>query len=221
MINTWNETYLHEELKGLYASKHSTLEAQVGASICDILHEDGSVTEIQTSSLGKLKSKIERLIVERKVRLVYPIAETLMIETKEADGSPKSRRKSPKKGIVYQLFPEITSIYHLLEDKNLELEVVFANVTEFRVADGTGSWRRKGIRIENKRLDAVNSTRVFHGPRDFLALLPEGTPSPFTTKDLRALGVGKYAGHMVWVLHKMNLLEKVGTKDRCILYRVQ
>jgi len=221
MINTWNESLLHEELKGRYGKKGDTLEAPVGESICDVLHADGSVTEVQTAHLGKLKGKLERLLTQRKVRLVYPIAQTLRIETLNVDGTPKSSRKSPKKGSIFQIFPELTGIYHLFDTNRLELEVVFTDVTEYRVADGTGSWRRKGVRIDNRKLDEVHSVRQFRSLQDLLELIPQGTPETFTTKDLKERGVGKYAGHMVWVLRKSGLIEKIGTRDRCYLYQIR
>lgn len=219
MINTWNESLLHEELKGRYCQVNDTLEAPVGTSICDVLHEDGSVTEIQTAHLSKLKGKLVKLLDERKVRLVFPIAETTRIETRDENGMVKSARKSPKKGTIFQLFREITGIYCLLGNTNLEIEIVFADITELRIADGTGSWRRKGIRIDNRRLDKVNSTRNIKSPDSLLELLPPGIPNDFTTADLRKAGVGIHAGHTVWVLRKLGLIEKVGTKGRFYLYR--
>lgn len=219
MINTWNESLLHEELKELYCQDSDTLEAPVGTSICDVLHADGSVTEVQTAHLGKLKDKLNRLLCERKVRLVYPVAETMRLETRNAEGVLLSSRKSPKKGTIYQLFKEITGIYALLSNENLEIDVILAEMTELRVADGTGSWRRKGIRIENRRLDRVNSTRKISSPESLLELLPSDIPAEFTTAELRDAGIGKYSGHTVWVLRKLGLIEKIGTRGRLYLYR--
>ncbi len=220
MINTWNESYLHEELKEHYRGEGDEAEAPVGTAICDILHQDGSITEIQTTSLGKLRLKLERLLEDRKVRLVYPIAERLVLETKTVDGSLISSRKSPKKGTIYQVFRELTGIYHLIPNERLTLDIVFANITEFRIADGTGSWRRKGVRIENRKLDSINRILSITSPRDLLSILPENLPSEFTTADLEARGTGKHAGHMVWVLRKLGLIEKIGTRSRRYVYRI-
>lgn len=220
MINTWNESLLHEALKERYGAPADTLEAPVSGSVCDVLHADGSVTEIQTAHLGKLKTKLEKLLQDRNVRVVYPIAETLKLETRNSDGELISSRKSPKKGTIYQIFPELTGIYHLFDLDKLVLEVIFTDVTEYRVADGTGSWRRKGVRIDNRKLDKVNKSQTFRSKKDFLALMPKGLPETFTTKDLKKLGTGRHAGHMVWVLNKMQLIEKIGSSGRCYLYKI-
>lgn len=220
MINTWNESYLHEELKEHYCGEGDEAEAPVGSSICDILHRDGSITEIQTTSLSKLRGKLERLLSERKVRLVYPIAERLMLETKNTEGALISSRKSPKKGTVYQVFRELTGIYHLIPNERLTLDIVFADVTEFRVADGTGSWRRKGIRIDNRKLNSINRILSIAMPRDLLKILPGDLPEEFTTADLESRGAGRHAGHVVWVLRKLDLIEKIGTRSRRYVYKI-
>lgn len=221
MINTWNESLLHEALKSRYGCPNDVLEAPIEGSICDILHTDGSVTEIQTAHLGKLKPKIEKLLPTRPVRIVYPIAETTRLETRDSQGLLLSSRKSPKKGSIYQVFPELTGIYQLFLGSNLTLEVIFTEITEYRISDGTGSWRRKGIRIDDRKLDKINGSLIFRTPKDFLDLLPKDIPEQFTTEDLRAKDVGRFAGHMVWVLKKMALIEKIGAKNRYYLYAIR
>lgn len=55
MINTWNESLLHEELKDYYCGDNGNTEVPLEGSICDVLLNDGSIVEIQTANLGKLK----------------------------------------------------------------------------------------------------------------------------------------------------------------------
>lgn len=221
MINTWNESFLHESLKERYGEPSDILEAPVNGSICDVLHADGSITEIQTAHLSKLRQKVEKLVADRKIRIVYPIAQTLRLETRGSEGELISSRKSPKKGTIFQIFPEITGLYQFFDTGQLTLEILFADITEYRIADGTGSWRRKGVRIDNRKLNEIHGSLCIRSKADLLALLPLNLPETFTTKDLKLQGAGRFAGHMVWVLKKLNVLEKIGSRDRCYLYRVR
>jgi len=218
MINTWNESLLHEELKDIYCGELGKKEVEVEGSICDAVREDQSIVEIQTRNLSKLKPKLDKLLLNHRVNLVYPIALTTRLETWTPEQTLKSARKSPKKGVVFQLFDELTGIYPLLGHRNLTLTVVFADVLEIRMADGTGSWRRKGIRIEDRKLLKIHESRAFTSLSDLDALIPPTLPFPFTVQDLNQAGVGHHAGKMAWVLRKCGLLTVVGKKGRAFLY---
>ena len=47
MINTWNESLLHEELKAYYCGDNGLKEVPIDGSICDILAADGQIIEIK------------------------------------------------------------------------------------------------------------------------------------------------------------------------------
>jgi len=219
MINTWNESLLHEELKDYYCGDSGKKEIPLEGSICDVLRNDGVIVEIQTANLGKLKLKLAKLIKNHPVVLVYPVAVNTVIETYSENSSLKSRRKSPKHGTIYQLFRELTGIWMMLDHPNLELQVLFTDILEIRVADGTGSWRRKGVRRDDKKLIKLHDTRVFKTMMDYEGLLPDSLPELFTVSDLKQAGAGSHAGHMVWVLRKMGIIELSGKKGNAYIYR--
>ncbi len=219
MINTWNESLLHEELKEYYRGERGVTEAPLLGSICDVLNEDGSVTEIQTASLGKLKNKLERLLELRNVQVVYPIAATTLIETYHADGTLKTRRKSPKKGSIYQVFHEITGLIALLCHSRFTLTVQFVDVIELRVADGSGSWRRKGVRVSDRKIIRLHESRSFTDGFDYRSLIPDSLAERFTVKDLATAGAGRYAGKMAWVLRKLGCIEIAEKKGNAFVYQ--
>lgn len=219
MINTWNESMLHEQLKTYYAEPSSTLEAELDGSICDILNEDGSIVEIQTGNFGNIKKKLEKLLTSHRVSLVYPIAATKKIITKNTDGTQKSSRKSPKKGTYLLVFKELTAIVHLIAHPNLRIILCMIDSEEIRIADGTGSWRRKGIRIDDKRMLSFIDSYSIETLKDLAALIPETIPDEFTTKDLAEIKGFPYAGHMAWVLHKTGITERIGKSGRYWQYR--
>jgi hypothetical protein len=220
MINTWNESLLHEELKDLYCGENGQKEVPYDGSICDVFLNDGSIVEIQTANLGKLKRKLEKLLETRRVKLVYPLARNAIIETYNTDGTLKSRRKSPKHASIYSLFGEMTALYALIGHRNLEIEVVHADIQEIRVADGTGSWRRKGIRKDDRKLIKIHETQVLTTKKNWEALIPASLRNcDFTVKDLAQNGAGADAGIMVWVLRKAGILELAGKQGRAYVYR--
>ncbi|HOU39002.1 MAG TPA: hypothetical protein PKW16_08905 [Treponemataceae bacterium] len=218
MINTWNESALHERLKTEWCGPHGSVEVPMHGVICDAVRQDGSIVEIQTTGFGKIRKKLELLLCANQVELVYPIAVNLRIQTCAADGTPISCRKSPKHGSVYQLFGELTGICDLVGHPNLSITAVFADVLERRVNDGTGSWRRKGIRIDSRELETIRDTRTFRSLSDFSDLLPENLPQPFTVADLNKAGAGRHAGKMAWVLRKRGCIVQTGKNKNAFLY---
>jgi len=219
MINTWNESLLHEELKDYYCGNTDKKEIPLEGSICDVLRNDGVIVEIQTANLSKLKIKLQKLLKNHRIILVHPIAINILIETFDEKGIMKSRRKSPKHGTIFQLFRELTSIWMILDHPNFELHVIHADILEIRIADGTGSWRRKGIRPQDKKLLKLHETSIFKSLPDYTGLLPDSLPELFTVSDLRQAGAGTHAGHMVWVLRKMGILELTGKQRNAYVYK--
>jgi hypothetical protein len=190
----------------------------VEGSICDVLRSDGTVVEIQTRQLGKLKTKLGKLLRTHPVRLVFPIARNKTLETRTAAGRLKTRRKSPKHDTVYSVFSEITGLWSLLGHPGLAVEVVHADVLETRVADGTGSWRRKGVRIHDRKLLQIHELEVFSTLGDWARLVPASLPGEFTVKELAASGVGSHAGKMAWTLRHAGVLELLGKRGNALVY---
>lgn len=219
MINTWNESLLHEELKDYYCGENGQKEVPLDGSICDAIREDGTIIEIQTANLGKLKTKLAKLIKEHRVILVYPIARNTIIETYGTDSTLISRRKSPKHGTIYQIFRELTGIYPLIANPHLTIQVVFADIQEIRIADGTGSWRQKGIRRADKKLVKIHETLCLNGSAEYTKLIPAEVPEIFMVSHLKQAGAGIHAGHMAWVLKKAGIIEMQGKAGNAYLYR--
>ena len=127
MINTYNETSLHKELKAIYTQKYNgKTEIKTENYICDIVCQDenSTIIEIQTSNLSKLTNKIEKLTKNHKVKLVYPLATTTYLQKQNEDGKILSKRKSPKKKNIYSIFGELFSLYKLFDNKNFSLIVL-------------------------------------------------------------------------------------------------
>lgn len=143
----------------------------------------GQLIEIQTSSFKAMGRKLDRLLGEYKILLVYPIA----VETYLQRPGAKPRR-SPKKASLYALFDELVSIPTLVDHPNLTLDVVLASVTKMQRADPKARRGRGGFRTIDRTLRHINSTHRFANVADLVELLPEDLPPVFTTADMAEAG---------------------------------
>ena len=102
----------------------------------------------------------------------------------DKSGKVASRRKSPRKGRLTDLFRELVRVPELIKGVNFSLEVLLIDEEEIRIDDGRGSWRRKGTSIKDRKLIGVNKRILFENRENFLKLLPEELHETFTNKEL-------------------------------------
>lgn len=219
-ISTMNESPLHADLKSWYARPGDRLEVDVDGFIIDIVRE-GLLIEVQTSSLSSLKRKLHMLTDDYPIRLVYPIPRDKWIVKLAEDGQTvQSRRKSPKRGQMEDLFGELVSIPKLLAHPNFSLDVLLIQEEELRRYDGSRAWRRRGWVTQERRLLDVLERERFNTPADLAQLLPSVLAEPFTTSDLAAAITRprRLAQQMAYCLRKMGLIEAVGKQGNAILY---
>lgn len=188
IIGTLNEGSLHAALKQRYAEPGDVFEVPMEGFVIDIVRSAGQsdelLIEIQTGSFGAMGNKMDRLLQERKMLLVHPIAVESILH------KPNARpRKSPKRGTLYSLFDELVSIPTLLDHPNLELEVVLVRVLKKQKHDAKARRGRGGFRTVDRVLDEVLETHRFNTLDDLLRLLPVGLPDTFTTADLASSGL--------------------------------
>ena len=222
MIGTLGEKNLHSALKVWYARAGDQLEAEVDGFHIDIVRRNVLI-EIQTSNFSSQKRKLNTLLENHPVRLIFPIAQEKWIIRIGSDRRTLlGRRKSPKQGNIYQLFVELVSLPSLIEQRNFSLEVLLTREEEIRRDDGQGSWRRKGWSIFDHRLIEVVSRHIFRKPADFLKLVPRDLSEPFTTRDLaNSIAQPHWLGQkMAYCLRKMRLIHVVGKDGNAMLYAI-
>lgn len=225
-INLQNEGALHAALKQWCAQPGDLLEARVDGAIIDLVRGDpaagGLLIEVQTRQLGAIGAKLRRLAAQHRVALVYPIALEKWIVTKAPDGRVLRRRKSPKRGRLLDLFDELVRIADLAAEPNFALDVLLIREEEARRDDGRGSWRRKGVSIEERRLIEVVDRVSFASAEDYRCFLPPSLSQPFSNRDLAArLGLSIHtARRMSYSLAKMGLIRRAGKRGREALFEV-
>ena len=220
LIGVLGEKSLHANLKQWYFQPGDRLEQVIDGFHIDIVR-NRLLIEIQTQNFSSIKRKLEALLKQFAVRLVLPIAKEKWIVRVAKDGTTQlGRRKSPKKGNIFQLFEELVSVPSLIKDRNFSIEVLFTLEEEIRRDDGLGSWRRKGWSIADRRLLEVVNSHIFEKSSDFLTLIPPFLPDPFSTKEL-----AEYTNQPRWLAQKMaycrrkmGAVEAEGKSGNSILY---
>jgi hypothetical protein len=218
-IGTLNENPLHADLKAWYARPDDRIEVPVEGYVIDIVRGE-LLIEIQTAGFSAIKRKMIELISGHRLRLVYPIAREKWIVKLAEEGKRPSRRKSPKRGRLEEVFYELVSFPGLLAEPNFALEVLLVQEEELRHHDPRRAWRRRGWVTDERRLLDVVGRHLFETPRDVARLLPPELPAPFDTADLAA-GLGSsraLAQKMAYCLREMGLLVPVGKRGNAILY---
>ncbi len=200
------------------------MEASVDGFCVDILRSDG-IIEIQTAGFSGIRRKLRELTREHRVHLVHPIAAQRWIVKRSArKGGPETRRKSPKKGALEDIFSELVSIPDLIAHPNFSLEVVLTHEEVVRRAS-RASRRRRGrsprewVPVDRRLLEVVQSHH-FASPEDLARLLPEGLPDPYTTAHLaQGMGVPRWlAQKAAYCLARVGAIRDVGKTGNARLY---
>ncbi len=220
-IGTLSEKSLHAGLKRWIAEPGDRMEVAVDGFVIDVVRGDENqlLIEIQTRHFGAMKRKLKKLLQNHRVLLLHPIPQQKWIVRETAVSEPISRRKSPKKGKLLDIFKELMRIPHLLLHPNLTIGVLLTHQEEIWRDDGKGSWRRKRWSVADHRLLEVVEMHTFSGA-DWLNLLPEGLPLPFTNRELAETAVipTKLAQQMSYTLRHTGLLNVVGKRGNALLY---
>jgi hypothetical protein len=212
-IGTKNESSLHRALKFRYADSGKTETGRDGF-VCDAIGPEGEAVEVQTGGFAALKNKIPALAAKGKVRLVYPVIVNKTIELYDTEGNLLSRRKSPRKGTIWDLFRELIYAPALVRLPRLTIELALVDVCERRVNDGKGSWRRKGISIEDRSLESWRENVVLKNKAGWRRFLP--IAGEFTVKQLakNANIRTDLARKTLYVLEKAGFVEKLRKEGR-------
>lgn len=220
-IGVLGEKTLHAVVKYYYEPDDMYHEIRKDGYVADIAYGN-EVIEIQTRAFNKLRGKLKTFLEKGIVTIVYPIVyEKWIIWIEEETGEVTKRRKSPKRGTVYESFYELYKIKEFLTHPNLRFSFLFLNVEEQRLLNGWSQDKKRGSsryeRIPLELIDEINILRV----EDYHKMIPKGLPEIFSTKDYKKCsGLSpRIAGIAVHVLCYVGAIEKVGKKGNLILYK--
>ena len=218
-VGTLRESSLHAALKAYYAQPGDLLEEPVDGYWIDIVRGD-ELIEIQTGSFAALRPKLAHFLPERQVRVVLPVIVEKQLVRFDREGQELGRRRSPKRQRDVDLFAQLVHLTEQAASPGFSLELARVRVEELRIDDGRGSWRRGGVSIVDRRLVEVVGHRRFDHPPQYLDLVPESLPQPFSVAEL-ASGIGgtrRLAGKMAHALRRLGALSVEGKRGNALLY---
>jgi hypothetical protein len=217
------ETSLHQALKRLYGGKNDQFEVALGNYRIDAICH-GRLIEIQLSSLAAIRDKIRALVDGHRVTVVKPIVvQKTLIKRAEKDGPVVSRRQSPKRGTILDLFHEMVHFTRVFPHARLTLEVPLIDIEEWR-RPGHGRrrrWRREDFTVEDQKLIQVRETHRFRTAADLARLITGSLPGEFHSGHLaEALGVPRwFAQRIAYCLRETKAACEVGKQGNTRLYR--
>jgi hypothetical protein len=220
-INLYSEYSLHDALKRIAAGPEGRIEVPVGGSIADAVRPDGELVEIQTSHLGAIGDKLKAwLDAGFRVRMQVPlVARKTIVRIDGSTGEVLSRRKSPKKQGIFDLFDELVRASFLLSMEGLVIEVVFIESLELRRSLPEPVRRGRFLRsseTQDRVLQSIVERREFRSAEDWLSLLPGFPDGGWDSASLAAaIGIpAPKARKILYSLARAGLLQSVKGEGR-------
>lgn len=221
-IGTLGEKTVHAILKNYYEPDEDRQEIPIENYVADIF-ADGEIIEIQTRQFDKLREKLKVFLPLYPVTIVYPIPrEKWLTWIDEESGELSTRRKSPKKGNVYHVFPELYKIKMFLKEENLRIRPVLLDMEEYRLLNGWSHDKKKGSSRYDRIPTAFIEETDISCSADYMQFVPYDLPNRFTVNDFaKAAHIpAALARVTVNILHYMETVEQVGKLGRAYLYEV-
>jgi hypothetical protein len=216
------ETSLHQALKSRYGGDDDQIEVTLGKYRIDVISQ-GCLIEIQVAPLAAIRDKIRTLLKDHRVVVVKPIiVQKMLVKRAKENGLVISRRRSPKRGTILDLFHELVHFTRVFPHERLTLEVPLIDIEEWRYP-GHGRrrrWRREDYQMEDQKLIAVHETYCFHTAADLARLIARPLPRQFHTGHLaESLTVPRWMSQRIaYCLRQTSAVREVGKQGNTRLY---
>ena len=221
-IGTLGEKTLHAVLKEYFEPHKENQELRVGSFVADIVGENG-VIEIQTRQFNRLVRKLECFLEYCDVTVVYPIPQVKYLSWIDTDtGEVTSRRRSPKKGSIYDAAPELYRIKYTLDNPRMCLCLCLLEVEETRYLNGWSYDRKRGSSRCDRVPTGLCEEIYLRCPDDYRIFIPERLSDEFTSSDFaKAAHTNlRNAQTVLNLLGYLEIVEKTGRRSRSVTYKV-
>lgn len=220
-IGTLGEKTVHSVLKYYLSPDLLNHEIKVGGFVADIC-TGNEIIEIQTRNFDKLRRKLQTFLAFAPVTIVYPIPSTKWIRwVNPQTGEISPRRKSPKIGKPYSIFPELYKIKEYLINPNLKLKILMIDLEEYRLLNGWSEDKKRGSTRSDRIPTDLVEEYVIVGKDGYKQLIPAQLEEEFTVKDYKkASGISLKASQTaLHVLNYVGAIERIGKNGRSFVYR--
>lgn len=221
-IGTANETSLHAAMKNHIDPDPSHQEVRVGGHIADVFNDSG-VFEIQTRGFYKLRGKAEQLLAFAPVTIVYPAAAEKRIWWIDPEtGACTGGRKGSRPATRYTLWRELPALGELFGTPDFAVRMLLLEIDEYRLRDGFGPDKKRRATHIDRVLRDIRDDFTVCVPSDLIALIPEGLPAPFGSKEFaKAAHIPlKDAQKALAMLTRLGLASREPGKGRAYAYRL-
>ena len=166
------ETTLHQQLKRCYAQDENSTEVVLGKYRIDAIRDE-ELIEVQCASLSAIRDKCRSLLKQHQLRVVKPVVmRTRIAKAQKAGGPITSRRLSPKRGNLLELFDELIYFTRVFPHPNLVIEVPLIEVEQLRLPNKQRRRRwHKDFKVADVRLETIQRSLELRTPSDLLSLL--------------------------------------------------
>lgn len=221
-IGTLGEKTLHATLKIFVEPSSEYHEKKIGDYYADI-ERDGHIIEIQTRAFDRLRKKLAFFLDNGySVTVVYPVPAVKWISWIDREqGEVGEKRRSPKKGTVYDIVSELYKIRPLISNDRLDFRVLLLEVVDYRNLDGYGKSKKiRSTRFERMPLALLCEATLGMNDR-FSVLLPSDLPESFTSADLAAAASisRSIAQKTLLLLTDVGVVTRIGKEGRCFIYK--
>jgi hypothetical protein len=220
-VGTRKESTLHRELKIRYAGPGGLVEAKTDSFVADGIRADGEFIEVQIGSFALIMEKAKEFSEQGRLRIIHPIFVNKYLEFFDAAGNWLYRRKSARRGKPWDIFKVMVYAPRLPLIPGIRIELAMIDVTEKRIRNGKGSWRRKGVSIADRTLAAWHEGIMLEDPGDYFCFLPFAQDEEFTVSMLaKKAGITvNLARKTLYVLFRIDIVERVGKQGNAFVYR--
>lgn len=221
-IGTLAEKTLHAVLKHYYAPNEDMHEIPIGNFVADI-YTGKEIIEIQSRQFNVMRDKLTSFLAEYPVTIVHPIPRyKWIIWIDEESGELTKPHKSPKKGNVYQIFPELYKIKMFLLDPNLHFKFVLLDMEEYRLLNGWSKDKKKGSHRYDRIPAQIVEEVCIDDLRDYMQFVPYELPEEFTSEQFaKAAHINrKLAQTTLNILTHVGCVERVGKQGNAFCYKV-
>lgn len=220
-IGTLKEKTIHSVLKYYYAPNTAYHEIKIGQYVADICI-DGEIFEVQTRNFNTMRSKLDYFLKEHDVTIIYPVAHTKWLSWLDMEtGELSSKRKSPKKGTIYQIIPELYRIKMFIGNPKLHFIISLIDVEEIRCLNGWSHNKKRGSsRMDGFPVDIFDEVRI-DSMSDYSIFLPDNLPEKFTSDDLSKTAKipRQKACTLLNVLLETGIIKRIGKISNSYLYK--
>jgi hypothetical protein len=218
-IGVLGEGPLHAAVKALLAEPGDRLEVPVGRFVIDLVRADGELVEVQTGGFGALGGKLDALLDEHRMRIVYPVAAERRIVRVDEHGELLAARRSPKRATAVAVFDKLVAFPSLLTHPNLTIEVLLLREDHIRRPQPTTTRGRTRDPGERRLVDVLDRVSL-RTAEDVLAALPALPREPFSTRELAALLRCNtlLARRTLYCLRTIGIVEPAGKLGRAPLH---